>query len=78
MASGQCFDDRVASDEIFGYLAYWQRVAEDNGASFRAALSLPSPEELLIKLTFESDDWWRRVPVLYAPIQQARLSLTLR
>ena len=75
MESGQCFDDRVASDRIFGYLAYWQKVVEDNGASFRAALNIPSPEELLIKLTFENDDWWR-APILYAPIKQARLLLT--
>ncbi len=65
MGSGQCFDDRVASDRIFGYLSYWQRVVEDNAANFRAALGIPSAEELLIKLTFENDDWWR-TPILYA------------
>lgn len=77
LESGQCFDDRVASDRIFGYLAYWQKVAEDNCANLRIALNIPSPEELLIKLTFENDDWWR-APILYAPIKQARLSLTFQ
>ncbi|HLH42697.1 MAG TPA: hypothetical protein VKV74_06920 [Bryobacteraceae bacterium] len=77
MGSGQCFDDRVASDRIFGYLAYWQRVVEDNAANFRAVLGISSGEELLIKLTFENDDWWR-TPILYAPIKQARLSLAFQ
>jgi len=75
MESGQCADDRVASDRIFGYLAYWQRVVEDNAANFRAALGIPSPEELALHLTFENEDWWR-APILYAPIKQAKLSLT--
>ena len=77
LESGRCFDDRVASDRIFGYLAYWQKVVEDNGANFRTALNIPSPEELLIKLTFENDHWWR-LPILYAPIKQARLSLAFQ
>lgn len=75
--SGQCYDDRVASDRIFGYLAYWQRVVEDNAANFRAALGVPSPEELALNLTFENEDWWR-TPILYAPIKQAKLPLMLQ
>jgi hypothetical protein len=77
MESGQCSDDRVASDRIFGYLAYRQRVVEDNAANFRAALNIPSPEELVLKLTFENDDWWR-APIVYSPINQLRLSVTVQ
>jgi hypothetical protein len=77
MESGQCADDRVASDRILGYLAYWQRVVEDNAAELRAALGIPSPEKLVLHLIFENEDWWR-APVLYAPIKQARLKLTLQ
>jgi hypothetical protein len=77
LESGQCFDDLTARDRIFGWLAYWQKVVEDNGANFRAALNIPSPEELSIKLTFDNDDWWR-APILYAPIKQTRLSLTFQ
>ena len=58
-------------------LAYWQKVVEDNGANFRTALNIASPEELSIKLTFDNDDWWR-VPILFAPIKQARLSLAIQ
>jgi len=75
MESGQCYDDRCASDRIFGYLAYWQRVVEDNAANFRIALGIPSPQELALNLTFENEDWWR-APILYAPIKQMKLSLT--
>ncbi len=74
MASGQCLDDRVTSDWIFGYLDHWQKVVEDNAANIRTALNIPSPEELLIKLTFQNDDWWC-APILYVPIKHARLSL---
>ncbi len=77
MESGQCFDDRVASDRIFGYLAWWQRVVEDNAANFRTALGIPGPGELVLNLTFENEDWWR-APILYAPIKQAKLPLTLQ
>ena len=77
LESGQCFDDRLASDRIVGHLAYWQKVVENNGVNFRTTLNVPSPEELPIKLTFENEDWWR-APILYAPIKQARLSLTFR
>jgi hypothetical protein len=73
--SGQCYDDRVASDRIFGYLADWQRVAQDNAVNLRAALGIPFPEELALNLTFENEDWWR-VPILYAPIKQAKVSLS--
>jgi hypothetical protein len=59
------------------YLAYWQKVVENNGVNFRTTLNVPSPEELSIKLTFETEDWWR-APILYAPIKQARLSLTFQ
>ncbi len=77
MESGQCADDRVASDRIFVYLADWQRAVEGNAANFRAALGIPSPEELALHLTFENEDWWRN-PILYAPIRQAKLPLTLQ
>lgn len=77
LESGQCFDDLTARDKIFSWLAYWQKVVEDNGANFRAALNIPSPEELSIKLTFDNDDWWR-VPILYSPTKQAKLSLTIQ
>lgn len=77
MESGQCSDDRVASDRIFGYLAYWQRVVEDNAANFRDALGIPPPEELALHLTFENDDWWR-APILYVPIKRAKVSLTIQ
>ena len=75
MESGQCYDDRFASDRIFGYLAYWQRVVEDNAANFRTALGIPPPQELALNLTFENEDWWR-APILCAPIKQVNLSLT--
>lgn len=74
MKSGQCFDDRVASDRILGHLAYWQKVVEDNTANFRTTLSIPSSEELALRLTFENEDWWR-APILYSPVKQARLLL---
>lgn len=77
MESGQCFDDRVASDRIFGYLAYWQRVVEENAANFRTALDIPSPEELTLNLTFENEDWWR-TPILYSPIKRAKVPLTVQ
>ena len=73
--SGQCFDDRAASDGIFGYLAYWQKVVQDNAANFRTALGISPPQELALNLTFENEAWWR-APILYAPIKQAKLSLT--
>jgi hypothetical protein len=75
--SGQCFDDRVDSDRIFSYLAYWQRVVEDNAANFRTALGIPAPEELALNLTFENEDWWRS-PILYAPIKHAKLTLAFQ
>ncbi len=75
MESGQCYDDSVASDRILRHLADWQRVVEDNAANLRAALGIPSPEELALNLTFENEDWWR-APILYAPTKQAKLSLT--
>jgi hypothetical protein len=62
---GQCFDDLTARDRIFSWLAYWQKVVEDNGANFRATLNIRSPEELSIKLTFDNDDGWR-APILYS------------
>jgi hypothetical protein len=77
MESGQCSDDSVASERIFGYLAYWQRVVEHNAANFRAALGIPSAEELVLHLTFENDDWWR-APILYVPIKGAKVSLTIQ
>lgn len=77
MASRQCLDDREASDQIFDNLDYWQKVVEHNCANLRVALNIPSPEELLIKLTFENDDWWR-TPILYPPIKQVTPSLTFQ
>jgi hypothetical protein len=78
LESGQCFDDKVTSDRIFGYFSLWQKVVEDNGVNFRTALNSPLPEELSIKLNFENDDWWRAAPILYAPLKQTRLSLTFQ
>jgi hypothetical protein len=50
----------------------------DNVANLRAALGIPSHEELALNLTFENEDWWCRPPVLYAPIKQAKLLLALQ
>lgn len=66
LGNGQCFDDAVANHRIFGHLARWQRIVEDNAANFRTALDIPSPEELALNLTFENEDWLARSDSLCA------------
>jgi hypothetical protein len=73
MASGDCSEDRSDCDKIFAELAYWQEVAKNNAARFRAALNWPASEELSIKMMFED-----RECCLYEPTTRRRLSLTVQ
>jgi hypothetical protein len=70
MASGECSEDRISCDKIFGELAYWLGIVESNATRVRAALNLPSSQGLSIRMMFED-----RECCLYEPTTGKRIDL---
>lgn len=73
MASGRCSFDVRDLARAFADLDNRQRQVEANEASFRAALGIPPPQELTIRMIFGDEGIW-----LYEPTKNARISLTIQ
>jgi len=54
MASGDCAEDRLNCDKVFGELRYWQEVTEKSEAEIRSSLNWLPTQPLHMKMMFEN------------------------
>jgi hypothetical protein len=68
--AGRCLQDQLDCDRMFAELDRWQQIVEENEASIRSALNVPSSEEVWIRMKFEEGGCW-----FYEAVRKVRIAL---